>query len=195
MKHGSLWPTINTISNNNRGKLMDIISSQQKNKAQDSNTVSAAKSATKKKFLKVTSFRAMLVITIVAVLFGIWSMIGFNMESLYVKSDKIQAVDVSIGGSNNGDQIYFGKIKKITSKYIVLDDVFYIPSSANGSNIQLEPLVCQIDKPINRMMINRSSVNWYENLQSDGQVAQAITNYEKSNPKTPSCPAPTPAKK
>ena len=83
MKHGSLWPTINTISNNNRGKLMDIISSQQKNKAQGTNTVSAAKSATKKKFLKVTSFRAMLVITIVAVLFGIWSMIGFNMESLY----------------------------------------------------------------------------------------------------------------
>ncbi len=174
---------------------MDIISSQQKNKTQNQNASHSNKPTQKKKFLKVTSFKVMLVISILAVLFGVWSMIGFNMESLYIKSDKIQAVDVSIGGSSNGDQIYFGKIKKVTSKYIVLDDVFYIPSSANGSNIQLEPLVCQVDKPINRMILNRGSVNWYENLQSDGQVAQAITNYEKSNPKTPSCPAPAPAKK
>ena len=174
---------------------MDILNSQQKNKSQNLNSVSSAKPVAKKQFFRITSFKVMLAITIVAVLFGIWSIAGFNMESLYVKSDKIQAVDVSIGGSSNGDQIYFGKIKKVTSKYIVLDDVFYIPASANGSNIQLEPLVCQIDKPINRMILNRGSVNWYENLQSDGQVAQAITNYEKSNPKTPSCPAPSPAKK
>src|ERR1019366_8947768 len=95
-------------------------------------------------------------------------------------------VDVSVGGSN-GDQIYFGNLKALNGSYMVLQNVFYIPSSSSSSNITLEPLVCQIDAPYNQMVINRASVNWWENLQSSGKVAQAVTAYEKSA-KTPSCP-------
>ena len=105
----------------------------------------------------------------------------------YVNTKVFQAIDVSVGGSTSGDQIYFGNIKAINSHSIILANVFYIPASSTSSSVTLEPLVCQIDEPYNQMVINRSSVNWWENLQSGGKIAKAITSYQSSN-KTPTCP-------
>ena len=109
-----------------------------------------------------------------------------NNEVKFVNSKVFQAVSVSTGG-NAGDQIYFGNIKELNGSYLVLNNVFYIPPSSSAASITLEPLVCQVDSPFNQMVINRASVNWWENLQSTGKVAKAITSYEKNN-KTPSCP-------
>lgn len=180
---------------------MDIVNdSQVKNKVQSTfNNASSKISGSNKKVKmpKMNSFRIMLIITIVAVLFGAWTIFGYNMESWIVRGSSIQAVDITIGGSNNPDQVYFGKITQINDKVIVLDNVYFIPSSTSGANIQLEPLVCQVHKPFNQMVLDRHSVNWYENLQPSSQVAKAITNYEKANPdkNNPSCPTPAPAKK
>lgn len=147
-------------------------------------TVEPKKSDTN--FLSRNKYKLLICITLLSIIFGIWGIFGFSIESMYVKNDTYQAVDISIGG-NNGDQVYFGKITRLTNKVLVLDKVFYIPSSNTKSGLQLQPIVCQIDKPYNRMIFSRSSVNWYENLQPDGQVVQAINNYEKTNTNTPTC--------
>jgi hypothetical protein len=140
------------------------------------------------KWLRLASVVLLFSITVLLVAVAFSFYFGGSSESKYLQSGAFQAVDISVGGSSNGDQIYFGSIKDLNSKYLVLDNVYYIPSSTSGSNVSLEPLVCQIDMPYNRMVVNRSSVNWWENLQSTGQVAKAITNYQKTNPKGPTCP-------
>jgi len=114
---------------------------------------------------------------------------GTNPESKYINTKDFQAVDISVGGSTTGDQIYFGNVKSINTNYLVLDNVYYIPTSTTStSNVTLEPLVCQIDEPFDQMVINRSSVNWWENLQAGSKVSTSIASYEKSNPKGPTCP-------
>lgn len=140
------------------------------------------------KWLRIASVVLLFSITILLIAVAISLYTGGNSESKYLQKDKFQAVDISVGGSSNSDQIYFGNIKQISDKYFVLDNVYYIPSSNSSSNITLQPLVCQVDKPFNRMVVNRTSVNWWENLQSDGQVAKAIASYQKSNPNGPTCP-------
>jgi hypothetical protein len=108
----------------------------------------------------------------------------------YVNTGEFQAVDVSVGGSSSGDQIYFGQIKVIDTNYLILDDIYYIPAtSSSTSNITLQPLVCQVDNPFNQMVINSTSVNWWENLQNNGKVAQSILSYQKQNPKGANCSA------
>jgi hypothetical protein len=124
----------------------------------------------------------LLIATLSVLVFG-----GTN-QNKYINKNEYQAVDINVGGSSSGDQIYFGNLQTITSSYFVLNNVFYIPTtSSTSSNITLEPLVCQIDEPVNQMMINHSSVNWWENLQNTSKVSQSIANYEKSNPTTPAC--------
>jgi hypothetical protein len=140
------------------------------------------------RWLRAASVVLLLGITVLLVAIAFSLHTGNNDESKYINTGSFQAVDISVGGSSNGDQIYFGNIKALNSNYLVLDNVYYIPTTSSSSNITLEPLVCQVDAPFNRMVVNRASVNWWENLQSSGKVAQAITNYEKSS-KTPSCPS------
>jgi len=114
---------------------------------------------------------------------------GNNPETKYLNTKDFQAVDISVGGSTTGDQIYFGNVKSISSNYVVLDNVYYIPTSTtSSSNVTLEPLVCQIDQPFDQMVINRSSVNWWENLQPASKVSTSIATYQKDNPKGPTCP-------
>jgi len=114
---------------------------------------------------------------------------GTVSESKYINTTDFQAVDISVGGSTTGDQIYFGNIKSINNNYVVLNNVYYIPTSTtSSSNVTLEPLVCQIDKPVDQMVINRSSVNWWENLQPSSKVSTSIASYVKTNPNGPTCP-------
>ncbi|HUD07716.1 MAG TPA: hypothetical protein VMQ52_01420 [Candidatus Saccharimonadales bacterium] len=113
---------------------------------------------------------------------------GGTDQNKYINKNEYQAVDINIGGSSSGDQIYFGNLRTINSTYLVLENVFYIPTTTStSSNITLEPLVCQIDEPVNQMLINHSSVNWWENLQNSSKVSKTISSYEKSNPSTPAC--------
>ncbi|MGH7236944.1 MAG: hypothetical protein ACREGF_00220, partial [Candidatus Saccharimonadales bacterium] len=97
--------------------------------------------------------------------------------------------DLSTGGSSGCDQIYFGKITTITSSYFVLQNVFYIPTSQNSSQVTLTPLVCQIDSPYDQMIVNRTNINWWENLQPGSQVVKSISQYNKTNNGHPTCPS------
>ncbi len=131
-------------------------------------------------------------VLVVALLFGIYE--GGPSEYKYVDKTKYQAVFLN-GGVTNGQVLfstYFGKITSLNNQFIVLQDVYYITTNSTAasstSNVQLTKLGCQqIHAPTNEMVINKSQVAFWKNLQSSGQVAKAITTFQKDNPNGPNC--------
>ena len=114
-------------------------------------------------------------------------------EAKRVDDSKYQAVFLN-GGVTSGSvsySTYFGHIKKINDKYLVLDKVYYLTdqSTQNGqSSPQLTKLGCQqLHSPYDEMVINRTQVAFWENLQDSGKVVQAIKQFEQQNPNGPNC--------
>jgi hypothetical protein len=116
---------------------------------------------------------------------------NFNDKSevSYVKSNKLQAVFLNTG------QVYFGNISALNNNYLILTNIFYLQTSSSSSssstssnsNVTLVKLGCELHRPYDQMVINRSQVTFWENLQSDGQVATAVATYEKDNPGPQKC--------
>jgi hypothetical protein len=112
-----------------------------------------------------------------------------NREAKFVQTDKYQAVFVNVNGTNGG-QVYFGKITSLTPQYIRLANVFYIQNQSTdqaSSNYNLVKLGCELHGPTDEMVINRNEVFFWENLKSDGQVAQKAAEYYKQNPNGQKC--------
>lgn len=121
--------------------------------------------------------------------------IGFGSpkaESTYVDNNKLQAVFLNTG------QVYFGNLKSVNSKYFVLDNIYYLQTSNSGSSsssttsdantsVSLVKLGCELHAPYDQMVINRDQVTFWENLQSDGQVAKAVATFQKDNPNGQKC--------
>lgn len=127
----------------------------------------------------------LIVAVLVALGFG-----GPKAEGSYVDSKKLQAVFLNTG------QVYFGDIKSLNSKYLVLTNIYYLQTSGNGStnttassntNVSLVKLGCELHSPYDQMIINRDQVTFWENLQDSGQVAKAVATFEKDNPNGQKC--------
>ncbi len=112
-------------------------------------------------------------------------------ESKLVDHSQYQAVFL-----NNG-QVYFGNVTSINSSYLRLVNIFYLTqnstattsstTAANG-DYSLVKLGCQqIHYPYDQMIINRSQVTFWENLNKDGKVVQSIKSFQKQNPNGPDC--------
>jgi hypothetical protein len=115
---------------------------------------------------------------------------GDKSESSYIKTSKLQAVFLNTG------QVYFGNITTLNDNYLVLTNIFYLQTASSGSstsstssnsNVTLVKLGCELHRPYDQMVINRSQVTFWENLQSDGQVATAVATYQKDNPGPQKC--------
>jgi hypothetical protein len=115
---------------------------------------------------------------------------GDKAEGSYIKTTKLQAVFLNTG------QVYFGNITTLNDNYLVLTNIFYLQTSSSGSsssssssnsNVTLVKLGCELHRPYDQMVINRSQVTFWENLQSDGQVATAVATYQKDNPGPQKC--------
>lgn len=128
------------------------------------------------------------IVSIVALLY-----IGGPNESKNIDKTKQQAVFLTNG------QVYFGKIANVNSKYLDLQDIYYlnvnqqVQPSQNGqqqSSISLVKLGCELHGPVDQMVINRDQVTFWENLKSDGQVSKAIAEWLKQNPNGQTCQAP-----
>lgn len=110
-------------------------------------------------------------------------------ESTYVDSGKLQAVFLNTG------QVYFGNIKSLNDKYFVLTNIYYLQtsnsnsgsSSSSNANVTLVKLGCELHRPYDQMVINRPSVTFWENLESSGQVAQAVNKFQQQNPHGQQC--------
>lgn len=111
-------------------------------------------------------------------------------EDKYVDTNRLQAVFLNTG------QVYFGNVKSLNNKYLVLGNIYYLQTS-NGSsatnntsansNVSLVKLGCELHEPYDQMVINRDQVTFWENLQDDGQVAKAVAAFEKKNPDGQKC--------
>lgn len=115
---------------------------------------------------------------------------GGKSEDKYVDTNKLQAVFLNTG------QVYFGNVKALNSRYFVLTNIYYLQSSNTGaagssssanSNVTLVKLGCELHEPYDQMVINASQVTFWENLQTNGQVAKAVATFEKQNPKGQKC--------
>lgn len=113
-------------------------------------------------------------------------------EKQYVATDKYQAVFLENG------QVYFGKVAAMNSKFINLQEVFYLNSQSQNGNDQnknaenanqftLVKLGCELHGPYDRMIINRDTVTFWENLKDDGQVVKTINEWVKQNPNGQKC--------
>lgn len=142
----------------------------------------------------------------VALLFGVTILIvallslvasgGVKPESKFVDGGKLQAVFL------NGGQVYFGNIKELNDKYLQMNNIYYLrvnqtvqPNQAKAAgeqqaqqnDISLVKLGCELHGPTDEMQINREMVIFWENLKDDGQVAKAVADYKKQNPKGQDC--------
>lgn len=121
--------------------------------------------------------------------------IGYS-ESNQVNSSKYQAVFLN-GGSTSGSvayTTYFGHITKMTQSYVILKNVYYLTtdqtSTTSAANPQLTKLGCQqLHSPYDEMVINRTQIAFWENLQDSGKVVQAIKQFVTQNPNGPNCSA------
>lgn len=118
---------------------------------------------------------------------------GLNQEAKRIDKDRFQAVFLN-GGVTSGSvsySTYFGKIKAVNDKYLVLGNVYYLTDQQGENNQttpQLTKLGCQqLHSPYDEMVINRTQVAFWENLKDDGKVVTAIKDYQKQNPKGPNC--------
>lgn len=121
---------------------------------------------------------------------------GKNSEASYVDTSKHQAVFL------NGGQVYFGKVTDLNSKFLNLNDIYYLrvnqqvqPEQGQNNNaandISLVKLGCELHGPQDAMVINREQVIFWENLKNDGQVAKAIEEFVKANPDGQKCETPS----
>lgn len=127
-------------------------------------------------------------IVIIGVLGGLtWSKL--NPAGPAIDSGKYQAVFFTNG------QVYFGKLQLAGGDYMKLTEIYYLQTQAGGttdaknpqettndqSNVQLIKLGDEIHGPEDQMVISKDQVLFYENLKSDGKVAQSIDKYKSTH--------------
>lgn len=145
-------------------------------------------------------FTLMLAILLVVVIgWFIFSGAPTTSESKQIDSSKYQAVFLN-GGATSGSvayTTYFGHITKLTGSYMILTNVYYLTtastsgsSSDQSASPQLTKLGCQqLHSPYDEMVVNRNQVAFWENLQDNGKVVQAIKQFKQQNPNGPNCNA------
>lgn len=155
------------------------------------NNKKAGKKMGRGEWKRALTVLAVLVIAILiaAVITLIVSSNNTKPESKYVYTNKLQAVFLNTG------QVYFGHLTSLNNKYFVLQDIYYLQSTGNSSdsssssasNVTLVKLGCELHEPYDQMVINSDQVTFWENLQSDGQVAKAVATFQKDNPNGQKC--------
>lgn len=146
------------------------------------------------KWLRITFMVLLFSLTILAIAIALLFYFGKSKESEFVIKDKYQAVFLTNG------QVYFGDMVDVTSRYVNLQNIFYLnsqqqPEAANTAensqqtNFSLVKLGCELHGPADQMMINRDQVSFWENLTSEGKVAKAIEQWKQQNPNGQNCDA------
>lgn len=163
-----------------------------------SSSMSAPKSDKKKlDFGKMSSMfvlfsvALLIVVLIVALVFGGKDDSTGASESSLIKSDKYQALFLN---SQDG-QVYFGKLVVYNDDLYALTDIYYVrvenpiqPEGANQAaqpNISLAKLGNELHGPEDTMYVSRDKVLYWENLKDDGQVVTAIKNFKENGETTP----------
>lgn len=107
--------------------------------------------------------------------FGIWANAGAKLDN-----NSYQALFM------DNNQVYFGKITTMDSKNVILEDIYYLqvqqvqpkPEEESQGKLTLVKLGNEIHGPEDKMVINPEHVMFWENLNEDGKVVQAIKKYQ-----------------
>lgn len=133
---------------------------------------------------------------LVAALIFVTSTSKAKQESDLIDNTKYQAVFLE------GGQVYFGKVRSMNNDFVELTDIYYLKvgsqGETEGTNTQANPqqdvslskLGCELHRPQDQMVINRSQITFWENLQNEGQVVKAISEFAKQNPNGQKCSEP-----
>jgi hypothetical protein len=126
------------------------------------------------------------VVLLVGVIFSFTR--GSDGEGKYINSSDYQAVFL-----NNG-QVYFGNIQQLNGNFVRMTNIYYLTQNSSSStstssnNYSLVKLGCQqIHDPLDEMVINRSQVTFWENLNASGKVVTSIKQFQQQNPNGPNC--------
>lgn len=138
--------------------------------------------------LRIMSVILLFSITVLLIAIAVSIYFGGDSESKLVNAGTFQAVNVSSQSSVGGTQIYFGNIKTLSARYVVLQNVYYALPGSSSSKPTVAPLSCQTGEPYDQIVINRTALNWWEDLQPKGAITTAIVNYEKANTTSQPCP-------
>ncbi len=136
-----------------------------------------------KRFLKPLII-SIIILILVAVGWFAWT--KTQNVATAIDTSKYQAVFFTNG------QVYFGKLQPFNEGNMKLTDIYYLQSStadtkdsknpqetsADQSNVQLIKLGDEIHGPEDMMIISKDQVLFYENLKTDGKVAQSIQKYK-----------------
>ncbi|MEZ4180419.1 MAG: hypothetical protein R3B41_02830 [Candidatus Doudnabacteria bacterium] len=93
---------------------------------------------------------------------------------------------------SNG-QVYFGKLSDVSATYATLKDIYYLQvttpplqgsqtesQSQQQQQLSLVKLGEELHGPVDEMKINRSQILFFEDLKEEGQVMQAIRQYQEN---------------
>lgn len=128
-------------------------------------------------------------IVLIAIIVIGWFVLSNNNQDTTAGIDKskYQAVFFTNG------QVYFGKLSPLNKDYMKLTDIYYLQTqnpdesegiqqtATNQSNVQLIKLGEEVHGPEDEMIISKSQVLFFENLKTEGNVAQSIQKYKSSN--------------
>ncbi len=137
------------------------------------------------KFMRIEVFTVLLGIALLLVAVALYAGLASpGAESKQINTKEYQAVFLTNG------QVYFGKVTTLNSKYLVLTNVFYIennsPSSSSttstqNSNYTLRKLgTTELHLPEDKMVVNYTTVTFWENLKDTSQVVTKINEYYKN---------------
>lgn len=134
---------------------------------------------------------AAFVLGIVTGIFGFIAWSGLqNTQGVSIDGSKYQAVSFTDG------QLYFGKLRSVDGQYMKLTDVYYLQpqsedgnsnsnnnlqTSTNQNNFKLTKFTDVIYGPEDEMIIAKSQILFYENLDTNGKVSQLIAQYKQTN--------------
>lgn len=132
------------------------------------------------------------VVAVLAVL-GWFAWGAIRGSATAIDSSRYQAVFFTDG------QVYFGKLSSLNDNYMKLRDIYYLQAPAEetqdsegnsspqrstnsrSTNVQLIKLGEEVHGPDDEMVISRDQILFYENLKTDGKVAQSIEQHKSSN--------------
>ena len=77
------------------------------------------------------------------------------------------------------DQIYFGRLKNISSDYLLLKDVYYVKVGEGSTGTLVKLGVSEAHGPKDEMIINQDQIMFWENLKFDSPVVKGIQSQNK----------------
>src|SRR3989338_8539942 len=115
-------------------------------------------------------------VAILAVALVVINVFPLINSAKYDRYDKKDFIDPSIYQAIflTNDQIYFGRLKNISSDYLILSDVYYAKVDESGAGQLVKLGAGEPHGPKDEMIINQDQVLFWENLRSDSAVVKTI---------------------